>query len=358
MDVPNLKAWEQRLLYSVWEAFDSSLDLAEVLARAREPLSRLLPSDYVAMCVSKLGQPADYDWLVADMPAPYFANYSEMAGGDFVRSTVVRRPNHVFRDTEMVPREVLERSALYQRGRELGMPMEHVMAVMLDVGQDWHGGLTLYRERRRPFSDHTRDILQWLTPRLVSTVRNCRRFAEEAGSRRLLETLGELRGESLLVLASPTLEVKRTGRATELLKAWFRDSERGPGGLPSVWVEKLSELSRTQGGMGLIPEGWVREDPARGCKLKVSFIRLPVEGRLLWVVSLEEVSMDLLSTWRRKLTPRELEIANSVLQGSQNDDIAKDLKCALGTVKKHLTRIYKKLGVDNRADFISRALRP
>ena len=79
---------------------------------------------------------------------------------------------------------------------------------------------------------------------------------------------------------------------------------------------------------------------------------------MLWVLTLEEVPRDLLSTWRQKLTPAEVRIMESLLQGYTNKDIADDLRRAVGTVKKHLTRIYKKLGVDGRADFISRALRP
>ncbi|QRN97335.1 helix-turn-helix transcriptional regulator [Archangium violaceum] len=356
MDMSDLSSHERKLAFMLQDIFLSSLDLAEVFSAAREPFARLLPSDYAALGVSRPGQPTAYDWLVAEMPAPYFDDYPELASDDFVRSSVVRQPGRVLRDTEMVAREVLERSALYRHGRELGMPMEHVMAVMLNVSQDSHAGFMLYRARRRPFSDRTRDILEWLTPRLVATVRNCQRFSEEVKHRQLLDALGRYQRESLLVLAPPAIEVKRTGRTTELLEKWFTASERGPSGIPKVLLERLSMLVRVEGSMGLAPDTWEWERPES--TLKVTCNRLPVEGRLLWVLTLEEVPMNLLSTWRKKLTPRELEIADSVLEGCQNEDIAEERRCAVGTVKKHLSRIYKKLGVDGRADFISRALRP
>lgn len=230
------------------------------------------------------------------------------------------------------------------------------MAVMLAVNEDWHAGLMLYRGRRRPFSRRTRELLQWLTPRLTSTVHRCRRFSEEVKHRQMLDALGRYQKDSLLVLAPPSSEVKRTGLATELLEKWFTPSERGRSGLPHVLLERLSVLVRAEECMSLGPDTWVREGP--DSKLEVTFTRLPIEGRRLWVLTLAEVPRDLLSTWRRMLTPGQVKIADCLLLGYANEDIAGELRCAIGTVKKQLTRIYKTLGVDGRADFISRALRP
>ncbi|MCY1074743.1 helix-turn-helix transcriptional regulator [Archangium lansingense] len=356
MDMLNLNSRERKLAFSLLDAFSSSLDLSEVFSHARGSLFQLLPADSAAMCVSRPGQPATYEWLVAEMPVSYFDKYPELTGDDFVRTSAVSQPNVVLRDTEMVSREVLERSSLYRHGRELGMPMEHVMAVMLAANEDWHAGLMLYRERRRPFSKRTRELLQWLTPRLTATVHNCRRFAEEVKHRQFLDALGRHQKDSLLVISPPSMEVKRTGLTTELLEKWFTVSERGHSGLPKVLLEKLSVLVRAEGGMRLGLDTWEREGPDG--KLKVAFVRLPVEGRPLWVLTLEEVPRDLLSTWRRMLTPGQAKIADCLLLGYTNEDIAGDLHCAVGTVKKQLTRIYKTLGVDGRADFISRALRP
>lgn len=48
------------------------------------------------------------------------------------------------------------------------------------------------------------------------------------------------------------------------------------------------------------------------------------------------------------LTKREQEIVDHVLQGKQNKDIAALAGIKTGTVKIHLARIYKKLGIKNR----------
>lgn len=48
------------------------------------------------------------------------------------------------------------------------------------------------------------------------------------------------------------------------------------------------------------------------------------------------------------LTAREREIMAWVSQGKSNWEVGQILGCAEQTVKKHLQRIYRKLGVENR----------
>jgi DNA-binding CsgD family transcriptional regulator len=48
------------------------------------------------------------------------------------------------------------------------------------------------------------------------------------------------------------------------------------------------------------------------------------------------------------LTPRELEILTLLAAGHATPDIANKLGITPGTVKTHLTRIYKKIGTKNR----------
>ena len=48
------------------------------------------------------------------------------------------------------------------------------------------------------------------------------------------------------------------------------------------------------------------------------------------------------------LTPREREIMHWVSQGKSNWEVGQILGCVEQTVKKHLQRVYRKLGVENR----------
>ena len=49
-----------------------------------------------------------------------------------------------------------------------------------------------------------------------------------------------------------------------------------------------------------------------------------------------------------ELTPREMEVLQWIAQGLSNKELAKELTISEKTVKTHVNRILKKLGVDNR----------
>jgi DNA-binding NarL/FixJ family response regulator len=48
------------------------------------------------------------------------------------------------------------------------------------------------------------------------------------------------------------------------------------------------------------------------------------------------------------LSPRELEVARAVGRGLSNADISAELHLSVATVKAHVSRLFDKLGVDNR----------
>jgi DNA-binding CsgD family transcriptional regulator len=57
---------------------------------------------------------------------------------------------------------------------------------------------------------------------------------------------------------------------------------------------------------------------------------------------------------RYGLSPREAEVAELVLRGYPNPAIASTLGIAPTTTKRHLTRIFDKIGVDSRTQLVSR----
>lgn len=50
----------------------------------------------------------------------------------------------------------------------------------------------------------------------------------------------------------------------------------------------------------------------------------------------------------KKLTEREKEVLELIVQGKSNPQIAKELVLSIHTVKAHLESIFKKLGVHNK----------
>ncbi|QNP74318.1 response regulator transcription factor [Streptomyces roseirectus] len=59
----------------------------------------------------------------------------------------------------------------------------------------------------------------------------------------------------------------------------------------------------------------------------------------------------------RELTEREVGVVRLMAEGRGNRAIAQALYLSEATVKTHLVRIYRKLGVDNRASAVSEAVR-
>ena len=58
-----------------------------------------------------------------------------------------------------------------------------------------------------------------------------------------------------------------------------------------------------------------------------------------------------------QLTERQLDILAAVAQGQSNSDIAKRFGLSEITIKKHLSAIFERLGVANRAEAVALALR-
>jgi DNA-binding NarL/FixJ family response regulator len=67
-------------------------------------------------------------------------------------------------------------------------------------------------------------------------------------------------------------------------------------------------------------------------------------------VSIREIGTDI-STFRERyrLSRRESQVAELVLRGHRNSQIAANLGITPATTKKHLSRIFDKVGVDSRA---------
>ncbi|MCY1074754.1 response regulator transcription factor [Archangium lansingense] len=353
----DLDSRERALTLELKEALASSLELSVVLSRMKGALFQLFPAEHAAWCMSKQGLPAGYEWVATDRLAAFLARYREMAGGDFVRGTVSHLPNVVFRDSEMVPRAVLERSRPYQLCRELRTPLEHVMSVRLDMRQGWHGGLTVYREQRLSFSERERALLQGLTPALARTVRNCRMLGAVVKGHPFPEVLLHQRDLECLVLTPAFAEVLRTARVTAWLEAWFSPSELGPSGLPIEWVERLAWLGSLQedGEPGLDRWECVRGDR----RLRVTFIRMPEqEGRRLWTLVLEEEPSYFIpvpSVWRPLLTWRETEVLGLLLQGYFIESIAVLLGITWHTANTHWKNIRNELKVADRAELLYQA---
>jgi len=96
-------------------------------------------------------------------------------------------------------------------------------------------------------------------------------------------------------------------------------------------------------------------DP-RGEPLYVHVLPLAIDGSGGSVaITVRELGIEREAFARRYgLSPREAEVAELVLRGYGNPAIASMLGIAPATTKRHLTRIFDKIGVDSRTQLVSR----
>ncbi|MBN2131843.1 MAG: response regulator transcription factor [Sedimentisphaerales bacterium] len=52
------------------------------------------------------------------------------------------------------------------------------------------------------------------------------------------------------------------------------------------------------------------------------------------------------------LPPRQAEIANSIIHGKSDKQIARELGISLPTVRTHMTRLFRKLDLNDRVELV------
>ncbi len=344
---------EQKATANLLEALGSSLDIRLVLERAYPFLLQLVPADYGALGVSSTGRAEDYEWTVANMPPSFFAAYPEMAPHDFVRTSVMKKLNVVLRDEEMVSRSELETNMMYRRAREIGAPLQQVMAVMLHIDDRWQSGLSLYREKRRPFSERERASLQRVTPAMANAVRNCHMFGAAVDWGTALERVLHERGASIVLVAPPAIEIKRTAEAARIIAKWFAPHEWRAGCLPEPLAAVLAQVATRPLSLGA-PARWTKR--SADATLQISFIALTgASSKASWMLKLQELpdAVPVPRSWQTRLTAREQEVISAAARGWDNGVIADELGCKEATVKKHMSNSFTKLGVESRTVLLS-----
>ncbi len=354
---PFLDDAERALALGVLDDFTSSLDLEALIANARERLGRLIPLDALALCVSRPpGDALGYDWMPFGLSSAFFHHYPEVASHDFVQGSTTRAPNTVLRESQMISRERLIRNPMYERLRELGQPIERCMSVALCVDPAWHGGLTLYRAGRKPFSRHQQAVLQWLTPRLARSIGHCRTFGAMRTQAAMLSEMLERQVPCVLVRGPRLEQWEATPRARAMLEEWFSPAER-QAGLPREFRVRLESLARQAGGLDDAPLEWVKSGVDK--TLGVRFEPLPsLGGERAVLIRLKErqAAIPLPESWRSRLSKREAEVVALAFRFWDYQTIAEHLRIKEDTVKQHLDAAYDELGADNLKKLMANAL--
>lgn len=347
----------------VRDALASSLRLEEMMRAAQPALLRLLGGDHAALGLVRnqaapevagaAFEPRRLQWIPsAGLPPAFFADYERWIAHDFVLNAVLRHPREVLLDSEMISRAALEANPFHRRARELGVPLQHVMAVMLDV-DEVSSGFALYRQGKRSFRDRERATLQALVPALVQAVRNCCRFESAERHNRVLERVLSQSERAVIVFDTGGREVFRTQRAAHSLERWFAGASRRGGALPPPLSSAVMEwLARVE---SAVPVTFPR--PGSESVLVVTPQWITDSAQSLLSLVLEERPRPPWSPakWAR-LTRRQRSVIAGVVRGWDNKLIASELGCEVATVKRHLTQVYDRLGVNSRAQLMAATL--
>ena len=79
-------------------------------------------------------------------------------------------------------------------------------------------------------------------------------------------------------------------------------------------------------------------------------------GQAFGESSTDEIARPALPVLAASLTPRDMEILGLLVQGQSNRQIGMQVRLGPGTVRNHLSRIFRKLGVSSRTEAAVRAL--
>jgi CheY-like chemotaxis protein/DNA-binding CsgD family transcriptional regulator len=199
---------------------------------------------------------------------------------------------------------------------------EHVLAAFAA------GGVDYVTKPIRP-----REVLA----RLAAHVHNARQARQ---ARNALDAFGHA---TLVVRAGDGRLVWQTALARQMLHAWF--------GGDSPWTPTpLLDWVREQVAQGRAGQEAQTGSLVQGAR-RLHFTLHESTGDDEWLIVLREANdaaMLEAMMLAFKLTAREAEVLYWVVKGKTNRDVSDILGASPGTIKKHLERVYEKLGVETR----------
>ncbi len=326
----------------------------DLFVDACRPLLKLGSADIGAFCVSHEDERLPYYWHPYHAPDSFLRDYERIAEHDFVRKAVAERPGKVVLDNDILSRRELIATPLYRDCRDLGVPLEHALAVLIPLRGGRHAGLTLYRDTDRPFTKTERQDIQMMVPFLAGGIQNCLDFAWIQAEKRALENDNGRSTEGKIQLVDGYMTAC-SPNARALMDAWYPEDGMRADGLPHQLAAALHGARASTAGPDchawyrLIDRGLYGHLDARPVDV------LDYRGRpsaRVHVHLREKLTMP--KPWLEKLPTEQLrEVARRVLDGMSNEDIARDLKLSLPRIKQLVKIVYDEIGAESRAKLIS-----
>lgn len=245
--------------------------------------------------------------------------------------------------SDFLPVEEMRHRELHQEMfSHLGI--DHQLAVTLPAVEGIVVGLAVNSDR--PFQERDRAVMNTLRPFLASTFREIQLGEELASVREALRG-----GGWASALVDETGQVRQASEtAATALGEWGVRLEAGapaPDAIRGRLVDGVARYESTQPATRSMPARL--SDDADG--IEARYVPSPLGPHVMVV----QTGVD---NRRRRLegaglSPREVGVALELADGGTNAVIAARMRIAEGTVRKHLERVYRGLGVHDRASAIA-----
>ena len=247
------------------------------------------------------------------------------------------------RISDFLTSDQLHQLELYQHVYE-PLGVEYQLSVALPAPRPVVLGIAMNRGDA-DFDDDEVDLLDTMRPHLVQAYRNAQLMTEHRLA--LDQVAGALQedGKAFHVIGEPL------SSAAQLLLA------RHYGPCSDLPDPVLAWAQQERASFGTLEPDRLREPLVSvrdGHRLTVRFVPGGNGPDLLWF--LDRLSEpDATPLQRLGLSSREAEVLWSLTKGRSTKEIARDLGISPGTVKKHLERVYRKLGVSTATAAVAQA---
>ncbi|ALA59613.1 helix-turn-helix transcriptional regulator [Nitrospira moscoviensis] len=282
---------------------------------------------------------------------PVFEAYgTQHPSAEYIRKT---RTKEAVRWSDVVPFHLFERTPLYNEyftrlrtKAQLGIPLSVGPSFLIPVAVNrCHGD----------FTDRDRLMLTLLGPHLTQSFLNARLLTRLKKRYHTMESAVEDGRHGILELGPKESIRWATPRVSHWLALYWPETERQRDRLPETIAQWLRREEAELGGAKHVH---VPQRPLvveRGPHtLRVRLLREGARRLLFFDETTDGVDVERLR--RTGLGRRESEVLHWVAGGKTNQDIAVIMDISVKTVKKHLERIFEKLGVESRTAATARAL--
>jgi DNA-binding CsgD family transcriptional regulator len=212
-----------------------------------------------------------------------------------------------------------------------------------------------FHHSRRDFTDRDVLFMNLLRPHVIQAFQQAKQLTALGTHVAGLDGLLDENHQAVICLDEQGQPTGGTQHAWDLLQAYCPPSPHSPSRLPEVvsrWIAQRLTEHRAANSLVTSPFTLLIEQSHGQLSIKA----LRQENG--WFLVLEEQSLAQATERLRSLglTQREIEVLHWVAQGKSNPEIGTILGISPRTVQKHLERVYRRLGVENRHAAIHAAL--